>query len=372
VSIANVHREEKGMSDVYFLPVEVKRIDEKRSLLMRYERLLEKLVTREMADGKTVAIKFHLGGEYCFTHIHAAFVTRVVNRVTACGGMPFVTDHRRDNRVAGMIPEAFGCPIYHATGLKDRYAYKVRTRSRLLPEVEVAGYLHDADVLINLSHAKGHGMCAYAGAIKNLAMGAVTGKTRSDIHHLLDRDFKWHKDKCIHCNKCVETCEHDAINFDRKGELQLDTHFCTFCLHCMLACPTAAITVDTKSWPNFQKGLAIAAKAVLDSFEKKRVLHVNVALNITSICDCWGFSFASIRPDVGIFASADPVAVDAASIDAIDCEDVIPESLPERVKVKEGKGNILLRIWGKDPYTQVKAAAALGLGSRKYTLKKIV
>ena len=31
------------MSTVYFLPVEVRRIDDKKSLLYRYERLLEKL-----------------------------------------------------------------------------------------------------------------------------------------------------------------------------------------------------------------------------------------------------------------------------------------------------------------------------------------
>ncbi len=45
------------MSDVHFLPVEVKRIDSKRSLLARYEKLVKKLITRDMVDGKTVAVK---------------------------------------------------------------------------------------------------------------------------------------------------------------------------------------------------------------------------------------------------------------------------------------------------------------------------
>ncbi len=360
------------MSEVFFLPVDVKRIDIKRSLLMRYEKLLNKLITKDMVDGKLVAIKFHLADAYSFTHVHPVFVIRVVERVKECGGTPFVTDHRRDNRRAGMIPEAFGCPIYHATALKDRYAYTVKTRSKLLPEVHVAGYLKDADVLINLSHAKGHGMCGFGGAIKNLAMGAVTGKTRGAIHHLLDKDFTWHADKCIHCNKCVEHCEHDAISFNDKDKLQLDTHFCTFCLHCMLVCPTGAITVGTRGWPNFQKGLALATKAVLDTFDKKRTLHINVATGITPICDCWGFSFVPIRPDVGIFVSTDPIAVDKASIDAIDCDDVIPGSLPNRMSVKEGDENILFRIWGKDPYEQIRAGEKLRIGSSKYTVKKIV
>ncbi len=84
------------MSTVYFLPVEVRRIDDKKSLLYRYERLLEKLITKDMVDGKNVALKLHLGGRYGYTHVHPAFVTRVVNRVKDCGGRPFVTDHRRD------------------------------------------------------------------------------------------------------------------------------------------------------------------------------------------------------------------------------------------------------------------------------------
>lgn len=359
------------MSDVHFLPVEVKRIESKRSLLARYERLLKKLITRDMVERKTVAIKLHLGGRFGYTQVHPAFVTRVVDRVTECGGRPFITDHRNDNRLAGAVPAAFGCPIYHATGLADRYMYRVKTGSRTLPTLELAGYVHDADALINLSHAKGHGQCAFGAAIKNLAMGAVTGKTRGDIHRLMDRDFKWHAKKCTHCKKCVLHCEHEAIHFNDAGDLRQDSHFCTLCLHCMMVCPEGAITVGKKGWPRFQKGLALAAKAVLDTFEKKRTLHINVALNVTAICDCFGFSLASFRPDVGVLASTDPVAVDQASLDLIDTDDVFPGTLPEGLDLTEGDGHILQRIWGKDPYLQVAECAKLKLGSRRYRLKKM-
>lgn len=359
------------MSNVYFLPVQVKRIEGKHSLLARYEKLLKKLITREMVEDRSVAIKMHLGGQYGFTHIHPAFVTRMVSRVKECGGRPFVTDHRVDNRMAGLIPEAIGCPIYHGSGLKDRYFYKVKTGSRLLPEVDVAGYVHDADVLINLSHAKGHGQCAYGAAIKNLGMGPVTGRTRGAIHRLMDKAFRWHADKCIHCNKCVEICEHDAIHFNKENELRQNSHHCTLCLHCMTVCPTGAITVGQKGWPDFQKGLALTTRAVLSTFEPGRVLHVNVALNITAICDCWGMSLMHIRPDVGVLASSDPVALDQATLDQLDCDDVFEGSLPAGLTLSEGKKHILERIWGKNPYHQVAAAAKLGLGTRKYSLKKL-
>jgi len=357
------------MADVFFLPVTVKRIDEKHSLLYRYERLLTRLITKEMVDGKSVAVKLHLGGRFGYSQVHPSFVTRVVNRVKECGGRPFITDHRRENRLAGAIPEAFGCPIYHATGLGDKYAYDVKTGWRELPVLHVAGYLHDADVLINVSHAKGHGTCGFGAAIKNLGMGAVTGKSRGDIHHLMDKHFRWNARKCVHCKKCVEHCEHGAISFNREGRLEQDSHFCTLCLHCMMVCPAGAITVGTAGWPKFQRGLATAAKAVLDTFDRKRVLHINIALNVTAICDCFGFSVPSFRPDIGILASTDAVAVDKATIDLIDCNSVLPNSLARGMSVKKGSQHILLRIWGKDPYAQVDEAAKLKVGSRKYTLR---
>jgi hypothetical protein len=359
------------MSDVYFLPVEVKRMDAKRSLLARYERLLRKLITREMVDRKQAAIKLHLGGRYGYTHVHPAFVTRVVERVKECGGEPFVTDHRTGNPAAGGVPAAFGCPIYHATGLGDKYFYRVKTGVRMLPGIELAGYLHDAGALINLSHVKGHGQCAFGAAVKNLGMGGVTAKSRTDIHLLMDRAFQWHADRCRRCRRCIEHCEHNAIRFTKEKKLVQDAHFCTLCLHCMMVCPAHAITVGKKGWPKFQTGLALATKAVLDTFERKRVLHINVALNIMAICDCFGFSLPSFRPDVGILVSTDIVAVEKATLDLIDTEDVLPGSLPEGIDLAKQAGHILARIWRKDPYLQVREAARLKLGNLRYTLKTI-
>ena len=360
------------MSVVHFLPVTVKRIDAKHSLLYRYERLLEKLVTSKMVEKKSVAIKFHLGGRYGYSHVHPAFVIRLVDRIKECGGRPFITDHRTENRLAGAVPAAFGCPIYSGCGLRDKYFYVTKTGWREMPTVDVAGYVRDADVLINLSHAKGHGQCAFGGAVKNLAMGAVTDRTRGNIHRLMDKAFRWHAAKCTHCGRCVKACEHEAIWFNDDKKLCQDSHGCTLCLHCKTICPKAAITVGAEGWPKFQKGLAVAAKSVLSGFEPGRTLHINVALNITAICDCWGLSIASFRPDVGIIASADPVAADLASIDLIDCDDVIPGTLPEGVRVGAGAGHILQRIWGKDPREQVRRAAALGLGSARYVLKTVI
>jgi hypothetical protein len=241
----------------------------------------------------------------------------------------------------------------------------------MLPQIELAGTLHDADVLINLSHVKGHGQCSFGAAIKNLAMGAVTQKTRTDIHMLMDRAFVWHADRCTRCRRCVEHCEHNAISFTEERKLVQDAHFCTLCLHCMMVCPAKAITVGKKGWPRFQAGLALAAKAVLNTFERKRVLHINVALHIMAICDCFGFSLPSLRPDVGVIVSTDIVAAEKATLDLIDAPGVLPGSLPEGIDVAKGTGHILARIWRKDPYLQVREAARLKLGSLRYRLRTI-
>lgn len=355
------------MADVHFLPVQVRRLDTKASLLYRFEQLLERMVTPEMVRDKDVAVKFHLGGRYGYTHVHPAFARRVVMRVKEAGGKPFITDHRTGNVNSGMTSEVLGCPIYHATGLKDRYVYKKRVGGKL-KTVELAGYLVDADVLINLSHAKGHGQCGFGGAIKNLGMGAVTGQTRSDIHWLIDSDFKWHVDKCTHCRLCIRNCPHEALMFNKEGKLRQDSHNCNYCLHCVTLCPQAAIEFGDKGWRDFQVALAYAAKAVTDTFRKGRQLHINVALGITPLCDCWGFSTAPILADVGITASTDPVAVDKATIDLLDAKDVLPDTLPETIKIQPEGKHLLERIWGKDPYAQVEAAAKLKMGSMKYKL----
>jgi hypothetical protein len=117
--------------------------------------------------------------------------------------------------------------------------------------------------------------------------------------------------------------------------------------------------------------MARTTKAVLDMFEPNRVYYVTCMMNITPLCDCWGFTTPSLVPDIGIMACDDIVAIEQASIDSIDAKNYIPGSLPEQVKMSEGDGHLLQRIWGKDPYLQVEAAAALGLGSRKYQLAEI-
>ena len=77
----------------------------------------------------------------------------------------------------------------------------------------------------------------------------------------------------------------------------------------------------------------------------KRNIYLSFAVSITPGCDCEGHDMAPSIPDIGVFASLDPVAIDRACLD----------------KAKAlGK-----RFRGEDALVY---AEGLGLGSRKYVL----
>jgi len=359
-------------SKVYFASAKVKRLAAEDTLPAKFQRMLGKLDLKQMFNDRRVAIKMHVGGHFGYTTIHPLFVRMLVQAVKDAGGWPFLTDGSFSvpGAVArGYTQEVLGAPIYPVGGAYDKYFYTKRVGYRSLKEIEVAGNIADAPAMIVLSHGKGHGQCGFGGAIKNIAMGCVTERTRGWIHALMSTQFTWDKDKCRHCHICADNCPGGAITFEGK-EFQWFDHHCRYCMHCVDSCPVHAITIKLDSWKYFQQGMARTVKTVLDTFEKRRLLYITMLMNITPLCDCWGFSTPSLVPDVGIMASEDIVAIEQASLDVIKAENYIPGSLPAQLKMGD-KGHLFERIWGKDPYVQVQTAAKLGLGSREYELKQV-
>jgi len=94
-------------------------------------------------------------------------------------------------------------------------------------------------------------------------------------------------------------------------------------------------------------------------------------MNITPLCDCWGFSTPPLVPDVGIVACDDIVAIEQVSLDLIKAENLIPGTLPDQFCPPGDSGHLFQRIHGKDPYEQVRKAADAGLGSPEYTLVEV-
>jgi uncharacterized Fe-S center protein len=97
---------------------------------------------------------------------------------------------------------------------------------------------------------------------------------------------------------------------------------------------------------------------------------LNLATQLTPLCDCFGFTTMSILPDVGIFGSDDIVAVEQAMLDATAKETLIEENLPLAMEVHFRQGHPFRQLHGplKDPYLTTAYAEKYGLGSREYEL----
>jgi uncharacterized Fe-S center protein len=361
-------------STVQFASCEVKALKPDATLPAKFQRMLKQLDLKAMFEGRRVAVKMHVGNRLGYTTIHPLFVRTLVSAIKESGGWPFITDGSFSipgGLARGYTEEVLGAPIYPVAGAEDKYFYEKPLNYRSLEKVQIAGNIADVDAMVVFNHGKGHGQCGFGGAIKNIAMGCVTERTRGWIHALMDTEFKWDREKCEHCYICQENCPGGAISFDDQGEMTIFSHHCRYCMHCVDSCPADAIEIGLEGIRYFQEGMARTVKTILDTFEPNRVLHVTVLTNITPLCDCWGFSTQSLVPDIGIMASKDIVAVEQATLDSVDAKNFIPNSLPAQLELADGDGHLFERIWRKDPYLQVETAAELGLGSREYEIEEI-
>jgi len=356
------------MSEVLFASAHVKELKAEATLPAKFKRLLAGVDLQSMFADRTVAVKMHVGAGIGYTTIHPLFVRMLVEAIKGAGGEVFLTDGSVAMAGAverGYTEQVLGAPLRGAAGFADRYFRTTPINYRSLESVDLCGEVAAADCMLVLSHGKGHGNCGFGGAIKNLAMGCVTCDSRGKIHRLSRAEFGWDGELCTHCYQCRDNCPAHAISFNKEGHLSIFDHHCRYCMHCTRACPTGAVKVSAESTRYFQEGMARVTKAVLDTFAPGRVFYITFLVDVTPLCDCWGFTTPALVPDVGIVASDDIVAIEQASLDAIKAEDYIPGSLPEQLQMGES-GHLFERIHCKDPYLQVQTAAELGLGSRQY------
>jgi len=360
------------MNDVYFADARVREMIPDKTLPAKFQRLLRKLDLASTVKGRRVAVKMHFGGSMGYTTLPPLFVRLLVQECKQAGAASVtVMDNQTWGALArGYTPEVIGAPIVQCEGASGKYLYRKKIGFKTLKSVEFGGNAWDAEAFIDLSHFKAHGECGFGGAIKNIAMGCVNQRTRAAIHRL-EGGIVWDREKCIHCQKCIQQCPNKANRFDAKGNYLILYHHCTFCQHCILVCPKGALKLDKEDFDTFQEGLARVAAAFLKHFKPDRVLFINVLLDITIYCDCWGLSSPALVPDIGILAGRSIVAVEQASLDKIKVSKLMPEGLPIGRKLARRTGHLFYRIHAKDPYVQVRKMAALGFGPTGYRIIKV-
>lgn len=275
------------------------------NIIKAYEAVGKKLT------GK-VAVKMHSGEQGNQNYLRPEFVKDVINYVngtvvecnTAYEGARNSTEKHKK------LIEEHEWNKYFPFDLLDEEGPDMEldiSNGKVLKKNYVGKNLANYDSLLVLSHFKGHAMGGFGGALKQLSIGCASSAGKTLIH-------------------------------------------------------TAGVTNDqTKLFANlpeqdrFLEAMADAASSVVDYF-KGNAVFVNVMKNISVDCDCDGNASAPCMKDVGILASADPVAVDQA------CLDLVYNS------TDPGKEKLIARIESLHGVHTVEAAADLGVGTREYEL----
>ena len=337
-------------------------------------------------EKKMTAIKIHFGEPGNLSFLRPNYAKAVADVVKELGGRPFLTDcntlyvgRRKDalEHLSAAYENGFnilstGCHIIIGDGLKGTDDVSVPVEGgELVKEAKIGRAVMDADVFISLSHFKGHEAAGFGGCIKNIGMGCGSRAGKMEQHNTGKPSV--HEDKCRGCHACTRVCAQSAISFTENNRAHIDHDKCVGCGRCLGMCNFDAI--ENENWcanTDLVCKIAEYAKAVVDG---RPCLNVNFVMDISPYCDCHEENDLPILPDVGIFASADPVAVDQASVDACLAQSPVPGSLLyERIKAPgfKDKGD---HFTNTTPEVEWKAGLAhaekIGLGRRAYVLKKI-
>jgi uncharacterized Fe-S center protein len=367
---------------VYFGSPRQARLEAKETLPAKLDLILEKLKLRDRVKDETVVIKMHTGTNIGYSTVHPVFVRKVVKAIKEGGGKPYIADVTWDARGAeerGYSSETLGCPVFAAAGPDDKYFYPHERPFKNITQWQVAGLIQDATFLVNFAHAKGHPSCGYGGVFKNLALGCMTGPTRSAMHDAMQFDRYWFAECCpsdAARKRVTDSCPHAALVEDKANpkELHLHPEQCNQCGRCLKAAPPGSLRIDKVNFHAFQEALAISTSLSLGTFAKGKAVHLILANQMTPVCDCFGFTGMSVLADAGIFGSDDIVALEQAALDATRDLALIEENIPTSMEVHTREGHPFRQLHGpfKDPYLVAQYGEAMGLGTRKYELVDVL
>lgn len=331
-------------------------------------------------DGKYTAIKIHFGEPGNLAFLRPNYAKAVADVVKEFGGKPFLTDcntlyvggrknaldHLDTAYTNGFSPFSTDCHVIIADGLKGTDEEYVPVKDgEYIKNAKIGKAIMDADIFLSLTHFKGHEATGFGGALKNIGMGCGSRAGKMEMHSA----GKPHIDPelCIACHRCEKICAHDAPSFE-TGKAVIDQNKCVGCGRCIGVCPKDAVlsaSDESNDVLNFK--IAEYSKAVLDD---RPNFHISLVIDVSPYCDCHAENDAAIVPDVGFFASFDPVALDVACADAVNAQPVIANSILGEAD-HEGHDH----FGAVSPNTNwkrcIQHAQKLGLGNPEYELIEV-
>ena len=278
------------------------------AMIKVYEKLGVKLL------GK-VAVKLHSGEEGNQNYLRPEFVKEMVEYVngtvvecnTAYDGARNTTEKHKK------LLEEHNWNKYFNVDLLDEEGPDIVLpipNGKRLKEDFVGKHMANYDSMLVLSHFKGHPMGGYGGALKQLSIGCASSEGKSWIH------------------SAGQSKDQYAI-WDNLPEQDA-----------------------------FLESMADAASAVHNHF-KGNIVYINVMKNMSVDCDCCAVAEDPCMKDMGILASTDPIAIDAACIDLV------------KNSNDPGKEHFLERVNSRHGTHTIDAAAELGFGTKEYELINI-
>ena len=363
-----------AVSNVYYTNM---RTTLTENLLQKLERLVKKAGMMDIDfNNKYTAIKIHFGEPGNLAYLRANYSKVLVDLIRSQGGKVFLTDcntlyvGRRKNALDhldaayenGYNPFTTGCHIMIADGLKGTNEALVPIDGEYVKEAKIGRAIMDADIIISLTHFKGHEATGFGGALKNLGMGSGSRAGKMEMHNA-GKPFV-HTDKCVGCGACQRNCAHGAITvLERKASI--DTNKCVGCGRCIGACPVDAVdSMCDEANDILNRKIAEYTLAVL---KDRPNFHVSLVVDVSPNCDCHSENDAAIVPNVGRFASFDPVALDMACVDAVNRQPVLAGSF-----LSEQEHHSHDHFINTHPDTNwetcIDHAVKLGLGNKEYNL----
>lgn len=335
-------------------------------------------------DGKFVAVKMHFGELGNLSFLRPNYARTVVDVVKEFGGVPFLTDCNtlypgsRKNAIEhlycawenGFTPMTVGCPIIIGDGLKGTDDIEVPVEGgEYIDKAKIGRAVMDADIFISLSHFKGHETTGFGGAIKNIGMGCGSraGKKAQHMNGQPEIDHEL----CRGCRACLRECANDGLSFDESTrKMSINTQNCVGCGRCIGACNFDAIAfANYAATKDLNCRMAEYTKAVI---QNRPNFHVSLIVDVSPNCDCHAENDAPILPNIGMFASFDPLALDQACVDACLKATPLPNSQLAEAMEKEDFCDHHDHFENTTPNSEYKTCLAhaekIGLGTRDYEI----
>ena len=318
-----------------------------------------------VAEKDFVAIKLHVGEKRNTTHVRPELIRELVTQVKNKGGLPFLTETstlykgQRENAVKHLLHahahgfgvDQVGAPFIMADGLVGNSEAEVEINGELHDKVKIAREIINADALIAVSHPTGHVQAGFGACIKNLGMGLASSMGKMRQHSAMNPAVK--TEKCRFCQKCLNWCPQEAI-IEKEGKAFIIAEKCIGCGECLVVCRFDAVGYDWDAESSYmQRSMAEHAYGVVKQ-KVGKCFFFNVLVNMTKDCDCYNVKQEKMIPDIGILASADPVAIDMATLDL--------------TAKANGQHLGAMAYANLDSMVQLRHAAKIGMGSLEYEL----